>query len=133
MSSLADKLKGLLEECERATPGPWVNEDYRDKGDWRSTGLIWSFDEELNRYFKTICRIEQSKLSSVSSDTDVETFEANAKFITSARTQLPAALRALVGVVERLLLLRNYAIQHDKHGMVEMTTTALAEIEKEFE
>jgi hypothetical protein len=117
--TLKEKLESMLAETERATPGPWLSRedfDYYRGGTYlgmgpqkyvpRSDGKgneLTDCDYENAQYFKIdVCRIESNK--------------QDERFIASARTQLPAALRALIHLLEAN----------------EVSKDALASIEKEF-
>jgi hypothetical protein len=94
-------IKTCEERCEKATESPWEVEDYRDAGDWRSTGIVW----QKNLYGglgHRICQVNCDKLSSVSPKEQISEFETNAEFISHSRTDLPKALKALKLAVEAL-------------------------------
>lgn len=96
MSNLSDKLKEMRERCEAATPDYWRLEDYREDGDWRSTGLVWARTEE--QYYspgKCVLQIDHRKLSANSPPEEIAEFEANAAFVCAARTDMPALLDAI--------------------------------------
>lgn len=72
-----------------ATPGEWRVEDYRETGDWRSTGLIWAKTEE--QYYSPgtpVCQIDCRKLHAASPEEKIKEFEANGSFIAHAPTDL---------------------------------------------
>lgn len=131
MTSLLDKLDSLIAETERATPGPYrlervdldhgeiayeVSKDYPDIG-----GFHVSFYES-NCLDKRI------------------TAKHQAEFYASARTNYPAALRALKKAVERLGRIESHQTESiDKvvllvniEGYRQCAKEALAEIEKEL-
>lgn len=93
---LTNLLAAIEARAEKATPGPWENEDDRIPGaelPWRSTGLIWQKDDQS--YQKSVCRIEAHKLAAHSPEEEIAGFEANADFIAHARTDIPRLIKAL--------------------------------------
>ncbi len=81
----------LRKQADAATPGPWENEDHRERGDWRSSGLIWSRNRGEYHPGTPICRVDERKVT----EENVTQFEDNAALIAAARTLVPALLDAL--------------------------------------
>jgi hypothetical protein len=77
------RIAEIRERCDKATESPWEVEDYRDAGDWRSTGKVWG---GLGHH---ICQVNCDKLSSVSPKEQISEFETNAEFISASRTDIP--------------------------------------------
>lgn len=102
--NLKEAIARVRELDRAATAGKWSVEDYREDGDWRSTGLIWARTEE--QHYSPGTRVAATNcddLSAVSAPEKIEEFEANAQFIAEARTLLPllaAACEEMAGGLE---------------------------------
>lgn len=97
MKSLDEMLKEIEERCEKATPGPWENEDYREPNgnNWRSVGLIWSKNMGAYHPGTPVCKVDCEKLHAASESGKIKEFEANAEFIAHSRTDIPRLVAAL--------------------------------------
>ena len=98
-------LDDIEARCEKATKGPWENEDHRGRGDWRSTGLIWARTREQSHPGEPICQVDCRRLGSLSDEQAITAFEANADFIAHSRTDNPilvARLRMAIEVLEEI-------------------------------
>lgn len=105
-NSLDTLIAELRKQVDAATPGPWENEDQRERGAWRSSGLIWSRNRGDYHPGTPICRMDEREVT----EENVTQFEANAAFIAAARTLVPALLDALQLARE---LLRNEVLVSD--------------------
>jgi hypothetical protein len=117
----------------KATPGPWKVEDYRDRGDWRSTGLIWSVDSDSGRPLKSVCRIETDRLHSESGAEKINEFEGNAALIEAAPTIIPqavAVIRKALAALEQIEDLPPIH-EHERRRIAREAIEAAAELVKE--